>query len=184
MAASRILIVKLSSMGDVIHTLPAARSLKASFPDSSISWLVRPRWTPLLYGGALLTPVLALLGFAAGVTRRIGLGTAVLVLPQRQTALVAKLAGIPKRVGYAREGRRLLLTDPVDVPAWKETHHEAFYYLNLVAAIDGAGVPNDLLSRATRGLGRPSLHARSGGRIGSPPVERRKQGKEWRERFY
>ena len=60
MAASRILIVKLSSMGDVIHTLPAARSLKASFPDSSISWLVRPRWMPLLQANPDLDEVIPL----------------------------------------------------------------------------------------------------------------------------
>jgi heptosyltransferase-1 len=48
MADFRILVIRLSSMGDVIHTLPAAASLKHSFPRSFLSWLVRPRWVPLL----------------------------------------------------------------------------------------------------------------------------------------
>ena len=48
MAESRILVIRLSSMGDVIHTLPAVASLKHNFPESRLSWLVRPRWTPLL----------------------------------------------------------------------------------------------------------------------------------------
>jgi heptosyltransferase I len=46
----RILIVRLSSMGDVIHTLPAAASLKHSIPGSRVTWLIRPRWAPLLAG--------------------------------------------------------------------------------------------------------------------------------------
>jgi len=48
MSEFRILIVRLSSMGDVIHTLPAAASLKHSFPHSCLTWLVRPRWAALL----------------------------------------------------------------------------------------------------------------------------------------
>lgn len=37
-------------MGDVIHTLPAAASLKHSIPHSRLTWLIRPRWAPLLEG--------------------------------------------------------------------------------------------------------------------------------------
>jgi heptosyltransferase-1 len=44
----RILVVRLSSMGDVIHALPAVASLKHSFPHSHVTWVIRHRWTPLL----------------------------------------------------------------------------------------------------------------------------------------
>ncbi len=44
----RILVVKPSSMGDVIHTLPAAAMLKACWPDAHLSWLVNTEWAPLL----------------------------------------------------------------------------------------------------------------------------------------
>lgn len=56
----QILIVRLSSMGDVIHTLPAAASLKRSFPDSRVTWIVRPRWMPLLAGNPYLDEVIPL----------------------------------------------------------------------------------------------------------------------------
>jgi len=46
----RILVVRLSSMGDVIHALPAVATLKHSFPGSVLSWVVQPRWAPLLEG--------------------------------------------------------------------------------------------------------------------------------------
>ncbi len=48
MAENRILAVRLSSMGDVIHTLPAVASLKHSFPGSYLAWVIDPRWAILL----------------------------------------------------------------------------------------------------------------------------------------
>ena len=44
----RILIVRLSSMGDVIHALPAAAMLRAAFPNATIGWLIEERWAELL----------------------------------------------------------------------------------------------------------------------------------------
>ena len=47
-AGPRILVVRLSSMGDVIHALPACATLKHSFPGSTLAWIVHPRWAQLL----------------------------------------------------------------------------------------------------------------------------------------
>ena len=44
----RVLIVRLSAMGDVIHTLPAAQLLRDSFPHAMIGWLIEERWAELL----------------------------------------------------------------------------------------------------------------------------------------
>jgi heptosyltransferase I len=44
----RLLIVRLSAMGDVIHTLPAAQFLRNAFPGAMIGWLVEERWAELL----------------------------------------------------------------------------------------------------------------------------------------
>jgi len=44
----RILIVRLSAMGDVIHTLPTAAALRESFPQATIDWLIEERWAELL----------------------------------------------------------------------------------------------------------------------------------------
>jgi heptosyltransferase-1 len=46
----RILVVRLSSMGDLLHALPAVATLKSGFPGSELTWVVRPRWMPLLEG--------------------------------------------------------------------------------------------------------------------------------------
>jgi lipopolysaccharide heptosyltransferase I len=50
----RILIVKLSSIGDVIHTLPALAELRRHFPLAEISWIVERSSAPLLRQNPLL----------------------------------------------------------------------------------------------------------------------------------
>ena len=44
----RVLIVRLSAMGDVIHTLPAVHFLRQVFPQAFIGWLIEERWAELL----------------------------------------------------------------------------------------------------------------------------------------
>ena len=44
----RVLIVRLSAMGDVIHTLPAVHFLREAFPEAFIGWLIEERWAELL----------------------------------------------------------------------------------------------------------------------------------------
>ena len=44
----RVLIVRLGSMGDVIHALPAAAALRRAWPDAKIGWAIDKRWAPLL----------------------------------------------------------------------------------------------------------------------------------------
>ncbi len=46
----RILIVRMGSLGDIVHTLPAAATLKRAFPDAEIDWVVERNWAPLLEG--------------------------------------------------------------------------------------------------------------------------------------
>jgi heptosyltransferase I len=44
----KILIIRLSSLGDVLHTLPAFENLKSSFPDAQIDWLASLKSEQLL----------------------------------------------------------------------------------------------------------------------------------------
>jgi len=44
----KILIVRLSAMGDIIHAMPAVAGLRAQFPETFIGWAIEERWTPLL----------------------------------------------------------------------------------------------------------------------------------------
>jgi len=43
-----LLVVRLSAMGDIIHTLPAAAALRQAFPHATLGWLIEERWAELL----------------------------------------------------------------------------------------------------------------------------------------
>jgi heptosyltransferase I len=43
-----LLVVRLSAMGDIIHTLPAAAALRQAFPQATLGWLIEERWAELL----------------------------------------------------------------------------------------------------------------------------------------
>src|SRR6185437_2608701 len=44
----KILVVRLGSMGDVIHALPAVAALRQAFPNAKIDWVIEERWAELL----------------------------------------------------------------------------------------------------------------------------------------
>jgi lipopolysaccharide heptosyltransferase I len=45
---NRLLVVRLGSMGDIIHTLPAVAALREAFPHATLGWLIEERWAELL----------------------------------------------------------------------------------------------------------------------------------------
>jgi len=59
-SGGRILVVRLGAMGDIIHALPAAASLKHGFPGWRVTWLVEPRWAPLLAGNPFVDRIVLL----------------------------------------------------------------------------------------------------------------------------
>ena len=114
MNPSRILVVRLGSLGDVIAALPAVASLKHSIPHSKITWVIDPRWAPLLEGNPYVDSVLHLdrrtitgLGQAWRELRASRFDIAVDFQGLLKSALVATLAR-PERIfgfnaAYARE---------------------------------------------------------------------------------
>jgi len=56
--ARRILILKPSSLGDIVHALPVLAALRAAYPDAHIAWLVADSFAPLLEGHPLLDEVI------------------------------------------------------------------------------------------------------------------------------
>ncbi len=111
---SRILIVRLGAMGDIIHTLPAAASLRASFPNARISWLVEPQWISLLENNPSLDRVIALRRDRGGIAesmRALRLERYDLAIDFQglmKSAIAARLARPARLIGYrrgiAREG--------------------------------------------------------------------------------
>ena len=50
----KILIVKLSSIGDIVHTLPALAAIAHALPEAEISWAVEKRSAEILRGNKLI----------------------------------------------------------------------------------------------------------------------------------
>ena len=44
----RILIARLSAMGDIVHSLPAVAALRRALPQATIGWAIEERWVDLL----------------------------------------------------------------------------------------------------------------------------------------
>jgi heptosyltransferase-1 len=55
-----VLVVRLGAMGDLLHALPAAASLKHSFPDRPLTWVVEAAWRPLLEGNPFIDRIVEL----------------------------------------------------------------------------------------------------------------------------
>jgi len=142
----RILVVRLGSMGDVIHALPAVASLKHSFPHSRLSWVIKPRWAPLLGGNPFVDEIIPFTRSAREIlaTRRLlrreRFELAVDLQGLIQSALVAASAKADKIVGLARSQARESFAAMFYSSAIRTSAvHRVDRYLELVAA---AGASN------------------------------------------
>jgi heptosyltransferase I len=112
MEKKRILLIRLSAMGDVIHALPAAASLKHSFPHSIITWVIRPKWAPLLEGNPFVDEVVELERSAEGAIRAAGrlrrdrFDVVVDFQGLMQSAVVAAWVKANKKIGLHRSQAR------------------------------------------------------------------------------
>ncbi len=57
MPEQRFLVVRLGSLGDIVHTFPAVAGLRESFPKAEIVWLTHPRWKELIECSELATEI-------------------------------------------------------------------------------------------------------------------------------
>src|SRR5579862_5801273 len=64
---TRILVVRLGAMGDVIHALPAVATLKAAFPNAHVTWVIKPRWMPLIEGNPNVDAIVPFERSASGI---------------------------------------------------------------------------------------------------------------------
>jgi len=111
----RFLLVRLGSLGDIIHALPAAAALRDTFPGARIDWAVEPKWAALLEGNTDLNSVIQVdrktLGGLSRTIRTLRAANYTCVVDFQglyKSALLAFGSGAPRRIGfkrtYAREG--------------------------------------------------------------------------------
>jgi lipopolysaccharide heptosyltransferase I len=150
-AFKNILIIKPSSLGDIVLALPALSALGRSFPDARISWLIRPEFAPLLENHPHLTEtiffdrkLLAKAWFHPGafcslisLIRRLRRKKFDAVFDFQgllRTAALAWLSGCKNRFGMAnaRELAHLFYTHKVEQD--QDCVHLVDYYLKIVRA--------------------------------------------------
>lgn len=136
----KILVRATNWVGDAVMSVPALRALHQRFPGAEISILAKP-WVADLYGREAfchrVIPYTALnlaeKWQAGRALRAEKFDCAILLQNAFEAAAVVYAARIPERIGYARDGRSLLLTQAVRVPKRGEIpKHERFYYLELL----------------------------------------------------
>jgi len=135
----RLLIVRLGSLGDIVHALPAVASLRAAFPKARMDWLVEARWQELIELNPDLTNVLSVdtrgwrrrllsgatwrsLAAVRRTLRGAGYDLALDLQGLYKSAGFAWLSGAPRRIGFdagvAKEaGAAWFYTERVRPPA-------------------------------------------------------------------
>jgi heptosyltransferase-1 len=141
MPGPRILVIRFSSMGDVIHTLPAVASLKHNFPSSAISWIVRPRWAALLQDNPYVDELIPFERTSRGIQtalRQLRAKKFDLVVDFQgllQSALVAAITRSHHIVGFNRGEARERLASLIYTHAVStKGPHRVDSYLELAAA--------------------------------------------------
>jgi heptosyltransferase-1 len=113
-------------MGDILHTLPAVATLRRSFPNSLITWLIEPRWRPLLDGNPAVDAVaefdraggLGGMWRSARALRGRGFDLGIDFQGLIKSAAAMRLAGPPSRWGRSsprESAARIFYTDTAGV---------------------------------------------------------------------
>lgn len=114
----RLLIVRLSAIGDVVHGLPVAMALRRHFPNACIGWVVEGRAGDLLAGHEAIDELFRVprrwlrspraVWRLRGALRRFAPQVAIDLQGLTKSAIAARLSGAPRRIGPGgRDGREL-----------------------------------------------------------------------------
>lgn len=140
----KLLIRATNWVGDAIMALPALRAVRGRFPEAEIAILARPYVADIYRDQQICNRLIAYdsHGKHAGILgrerlaaelRAVKFDVALLLQNAFDAAWLAWRAGIPERIGYARDGRGFFLTKAIPVAKADEIPpHEKFYYLELL----------------------------------------------------
>jgi heptosyltransferase-2 len=186
-AKEKIAVILPNHLGDVTMATPALRALRRGRPEAEITGVVREELAPVLRANPALDRILThrvyharswLARFARrlAVARELGAVDIVIVLPNSfSSALWALETRAPRRLGYARRGRALLLSDPVAPPRRNGRFAPVAmerYYLDLVSRLGCAAAGTELELHLEESAEREceALFARAGVQPGRPLV--------------
>jgi len=139
-------------------SVPALRELRRIFPDDHITLHTRS-WADGLFRDADFIDELVTFDKARWRIRDIysnsqflrddGFGLAILMPNSFESAITSFLIRTPRRFGYNKDVRGLLLTDSIPVPEWKHRRHEVYYYLNLISEVERRLLGRDAVAYAS-----------------------------------
>jgi heptosyltransferase-2 len=122
----KIVVFCPNLIGDTVMATPTFRALRDRFPKARLTAVIRPQVAPVLDGSTWFDEIIPAHHRSprreertAYVVRRLRQGrhdAAVLLPNSFRSAWVAWLATIPRRIGYVRYSRGMLLTDRLDPP--------------------------------------------------------------------
>jgi lipopolysaccharide heptosyltransferase I len=158
----RILIVKLGSIGDIVHTLPAVAAIRKAMPDAKISWVVERRAAEILRDNPLLDRLIEVdtkalrRGLVSGETlraprqqlRQLRASAFDLALDFQgllKSASIARLSGAHRIFGFSRDSlrepaSRILLSKTIPI---SKNSHVIRKNLTLASGALGISVPQD-----------------------------------------
>ncbi|MBD3379910.1 MAG: lipopolysaccharide heptosyltransferase II [Candidatus Omnitrophica bacterium] len=127
----RILVFELNWLGDILFSFPFLRALRNRYPDAYIACVVVPRYADLLEYNPWINDVHFLRDdnklsslkeklYFVMMVKREEYDTCFFLKPSRTKAVMARLCGIPRRIGFA--GKKSPLTDTVEMPEGEKVH--------------------------------------------------------------
>ena len=123
--SDRFLVVRLTALGDILHTVPAVAALRAAHRTERIDWVVDRKWAPVLEGSPAINNVIpfdrrSILDSVECVRRlrQTGYTCAIDFQGLYKSSALAMLSGAPRRIGFERRwarepGASLLYTERV-----------------------------------------------------------------------
>ena len=144
-AIKQILIRSTNWVGDAIITTPAIRAIRKNFSAAEITILAKPWVGPVFHNNPDIDHLMI---YDAASRHRKWLGKlrlskelrkkrfdlAILLQNAFEAAFLTFLAGIPNRIGYNTDGRKILLTHGAALEPALESAHQIDYYLKLLAS--------------------------------------------------
>lgn len=129
-SGERYLVVRLTALGDILHTLPAVAALRAAHPEARIDWVVERKWAPVLQGSPAISEVIPFERQSVSgaidcvqTLRRNHYTCAIDFQGLYKSSVIALFSGAPRRIGFqrrwAREGGAALLYSQRITPVGK-----------------------------------------------------------------
>jgi len=180
---SRILLIRLRLIGDVVFTTPLLGALKRAFPAAHLTYLVERAAEPVVAAHPHIDELIVIdksrgwrrLRDDARLALRLRRARFDLVLDLHggpRSAWLALATAAPTRIGYDIQGRRGFYTRRVHRPRGLHPRHSVLNQWDLLEAIDGwPAVPPDPAQDAVSMAGDPAAEASATAKLAAAGVE-------------